>query len=170
MWMQISKYYILQKKEKFFIYSDIGDEIPKSPGLKNLPHVSPAWWWEIKPGPAVTRGTLLCLVPFTSQLKQPPTLLPVLWLGLGTIPSIRIWTYTFGFVAFPWAALTLSLLSDQTTEKKFLGLFGCGGSMALYWIICHWSRLKQNCTSAPVCWMTLSHHFWKVSEWSNVMS
>lgn len=121
-------------------------------------------------GSSVTWGTFLCLVPLTSQLKQPPTLLPMLWLGFGTIPSTRIWTCTFGFAAFPWAALTLSLLSDQTTEKKFLGLFGCGGSMALYWIICHWSRLKQNCTSAPVCWMTLSHNFWKISGWSRVTS
>lgn len=156
----------------FFIYSHIEDEIAKPSGFTNLTHLSTARWWEIQAGPSVTCGTLLCLVPLASHLKQPPTLLPELWLsvGFGTIPGIRISTYTFGFAAFPWAALTLSLLSDQTTEKKFLGWFGCGGSMALNWIICHWSRLRQNCASAPVCWMALSHNFLKVSGWSHVIS
>lgn len=46
----------------FFIYSYIGDEIPESPGFKTLTPLSPAWWWEIKPGESVT---LLCLVPLT---------------------------------------------------------------------------------------------------------
>lgn len=163
MLMQISKYYCslmfvaLTKMLKIFLqkniylpfFSYIRGKIPESsPGFKNFTHLFTARWWHTKLGTSVTCGTLLCLVPLTSQLKQLSTLLPLLWPSVvfGTQPRIRIWTYTFGFVAFPWTALTLSPLSDQTTEKKFLDLFDCGSSMALYWMICHWSRLKQHHT------------------------
>lgn len=128
MWHLQKGWNILAEKEIFAISSYSRQEIPKSPpAFKNLTHLITAWWWHIKLGTSVTCGTLPCLVLLTSQLKQLSTLWPLLWLSVvfGTQPRIRIWSYSFGFVAFPWAALTLSPLSDQTTEKKSLHLLDC---------------------------------------------
>jgi len=83
----------LQKNKYLPSFSYIREEIPESPpGCKHVTRLFTAWWWHIRLGTSLACGTLLCLVPLTSRLKQRSALSPLLWLSVvfGTQPRIRI--------------------------------------------------------------------------------